>query len=107
MKYSVHTFIWSGSFGPPEFGLLPRLKERGFDGVEVPVAHPESFPATEVRKALEANGMECLASSFFVGDLSLISDDRALRDRTRRHFADCIAKAAEAGAHTIAGPLYS
>ena len=107
MKFSVHTFIWSSSFGPPEFALLPVLKERGFDGVEIPLARPQGFPAAEIRKALAAYGLECIASSFFVGELSLISDDSATRAKTKQHLSDVIRTAADTGAHTIAGPLYS
>jgi hypothetical protein len=35
MKYGVNTFIWSETFDPSHFGLLPGIKEAGFDGVEV------------------------------------------------------------------------
>ena len=33
MKFGVNTFIWGVSFGPPEFHLLPRIKDGGFDGI--------------------------------------------------------------------------
>lgn len=37
----------------------------------------------------------------------MISDDAAVRARTRAHLEDCVKSAAEVGAKIIAGPLYS
>ncbi len=36
MKFGVNTYIWGATFGPADFHLLPRLKDAGFDGIEVP-----------------------------------------------------------------------
>src|SRR5437667_207743 len=34
---------WSGSVGPAELALFPRIKALGYDGVEVPVLSPEAL----------------------------------------------------------------
>jgi D-psicose/D-tagatose/L-ribulose 3-epimerase len=59
MKFGVNTFIWSATFDPSHFGLLPIIKEAGFDGVEVPLFRPAEFAASNIRKAAEAYGLEC------------------------------------------------
>src|SRR5262245_33279221 len=53
VKFGVNTFVWGASFGPADFHLLPGIKERGFDGVEIPILDPATFKATDVRRELE------------------------------------------------------
>lgn len=107
MKFGVNTFIWSAVFDKASVALLPSIKENGFDGVEVPLFRPSEFAATDIRRGLEQYGLECTICSVLVDGLSLISDDAAVRAKTRSHLGDAIQSAAEVGARIIAGPLYS
>ncbi len=50
MKFGVNTFIWSGTFDSSNFGLLPLIKEAGFDGVEIPLLRTEGFAASSIRR---------------------------------------------------------
>jgi D-psicose/D-tagatose/L-ribulose 3-epimerase len=106
MKFGVNTFIWSAQYDQSVAALLPLIKERGFDGVEVPLFHPAQFPAAEVRRAVEANGLECTICSILVRGLSLIDEDAGVRRTTHLHLIETIKAAADAGATLIAGPLY-
>ena len=106
MKFGVNTFIWAMEFDRSLLPLLPRLKEHGFDGVQLPLFRPKDFIAAEIRKGTEANGLECSVCPILVDGLSLISEDAGLRAKTRQHLQDVIKLAADAGATAIAGPLY-
>jgi D-psicose/D-tagatose/L-ribulose 3-epimerase len=106
MKFGVNTFIWSATYDHSVRALLPLIKGRGFDGVEVPLFRPAEFPAPTVRRDTEANGLECTICSVFVQGLSLISDDADVRRKTILHLRDAIKAGADAGARIIAGPLY-
>jgi D-psicose/D-tagatose/L-ribulose 3-epimerase len=107
MKFGVNTFIWSATFDPSHFGLLPAIKEAGIDGVEIPLLRPKDLQAASIRKAVEANGLESNCCTVLVDGLSLISDSPDIRRRTRQHLQDVAKAAAEAGAKIVAGPLYS
>lgn len=107
MKFGVNTFIWTASFDRSNLALLPAIKAAGFDGVEVPMFHPAQFAAADIRRGLAESGLECTICSILTGGLNLISDDAAVRARTRIHLQDCAKAAAEVGAKIIAGPLYS
>jgi D-psicose/D-tagatose/L-ribulose 3-epimerase len=107
MKFGVNTFIWSGTFDQSNFGLLPIIKEAGFDGVEVPLFRPQDFQASSIRKAVESHGLECNACTVLVDGFSLISDSPDVRRKTRRHLEDVVKVAAEAGVRIVAGPLFS
>ncbi len=106
MKFGVNTFIWSATFDPSHFALLPAIKEAGFDGVEIPLFRPQELRAAEIRQATEANGLECNACTVLVDGLSLISESSDIRRRTRQHLGDLVKAAADAGIEIVAGPLY-
>ena len=107
MKFGVNTFIWSGTFDPSNFGLLPTIKEAGFDGVEIPLLRPKELQAASIRRAVEANGLETNCCTALVDGHSLISDSPDIRRRTQQHLRDVAKAAAEAGAKIVCGPLYS
>jgi D-psicose/D-tagatose/L-ribulose 3-epimerase len=106
MKFGVNTFIWSATYGQTVRDLLPLIKQRGFDGVEVPLFQPAEFPASAVRRDTEANGIECTVCSVLLPGFSLIGDDAGVRRKTILHLQDAIKAVAEAGAGILAGPLY-
>lgn len=107
MKYGVNTFIWTAVFDQSHFHLLPKVKEHGFDGVEVSMFNPAEFPAAPLREALEQNELQATVCSVFTGGLSLISEDADVRRRSIQHLRDCAKAAADANIRMIAGPLYS
>jgi D-psicose/D-tagatose/L-ribulose 3-epimerase len=106
MKFGVNTLIWSATYDHSVRAVLPLIKERGFDGVEVPLFRPAEFPAALVRQDTEAHAIECTICSVLVQGLSLISDDADVRRKTVLHLRDAIKAGADAGARIIAGPLY-
>jgi D-psicose/D-tagatose/L-ribulose 3-epimerase len=106
MKLAVNMFIWSANFGPADIGLLPRIKEAGFDGVELPLFHPGAFAATELRRAVEANGLIPIVCSIIPNGLNLVSEAADVRRKTQAHLREVIQKAAEVGARLVDGPLY-
>lgn len=107
MKFGVNTMIWSGEYDSQVRKLLPLIKEKGFDGIEIPLFRPEGFNAAAVRKDTEALGLECTVASAFIQGLSPISEDAATRVRAVQHLKDLIEAAAEAGAGIFCGPMYS
>jgi D-psicose/D-tagatose/L-ribulose 3-epimerase len=107
MKYGVHAFIWTADFDTACLPLLPRIKEGGFDGVELPLFRPRTFPAAEIRRGLSSHGLECTFSVVMVDDLNTISEDADIRSRTRAYLGDCIRAAADTGSKLMVGPLYA
>jgi D-psicose/D-tagatose/L-ribulose 3-epimerase len=107
MKFGVNTFLWSASFDASNFHLLPQIKAGGFDGVELPLLRPSQFPASAIRKALDANGLQCTMCTVLIDGFSLISDSPDVRRRTQAHLREVAKTAAQAGAKIVAGPLFS
>jgi D-psicose/D-tagatose/L-ribulose 3-epimerase len=106
MKFGANTFIWSAQYDATVRAMLPAIKEKGFDGVEVPLFRPAEFPAAQIRRDMEANGLACNVCSVLVPGFSLIEEDASVRRETQQHLRNSILAASEAGASIIAGPLY-
>ena len=107
MKFGVNTMIWSGEYDSQVRNLLPLIKEKGFDGIEIPLFRLEGFNAAAVRRDTEALGLECTIASAFIQGLSPISEDASTRTRAIQYLKDLIQAAAEAGARIFCGPMYS
>ncbi len=107
MKFGVNTFIWAANVDRSILDRLPVIRQRGFDGVEMPLIQPAQFPVAEVRRGLVSSGLECTFCSVLPQGMNAISEDPAVRRRTAEHLAECATVAAEVGGRILAGPLYS
>lgn len=107
MKFGINTFLWTAQFEPSHLEMLPRIKERGFDGIEMFCFNPSLIQAAPIRRGLEAAGMGCTFCTALGPEHSLASEDAAVRQRTRVHLEACIETVAEAGSAIFAGPVYT
>ena len=107
MKYGINTLLWSAGFDTSHLDLLPKFKEWGYDGAEIARFDFSGFPAAEVRKGLERNGLECTFCSALTGRTSLISETPAGRREAQDFLIRGIETAASIGAKIFAGPFCS
>jgi D-psicose/D-tagatose/L-ribulose 3-epimerase len=105
MKFGVNTLLWTAAFDKTHLGLLPRIKQWGFDGVEIARFDFTGFPASEIRRAVVDEGLECTFCSALTGRMSLISDDPADRRTAREFLARGADTAADLGADIFIGPF--
>ena len=107
MKFGVNLLIWTANFTPQHLPLLPEIRRRGFDGIEVPMLSIMDFCASDIRRGVEQNALECTVCAVIPHGLSVGSDDNSVRQKARIYIEDCAKLAAEAGARIVAGPLYT
>jgi D-psicose/D-tagatose/L-ribulose 3-epimerase len=107
MKYGINTLLWTASFDASHLKLLPQFREKGFDGVEIARFDFAGFPAAEIRRTCEREGLQTVFLSALTGELSLVSPDTQVRRRTREFLLAGIQTAAEIGADTFVGPFCS
>ena len=105
MKIGVNTLLWTAGFDSSNFDLLPRIKQWGFDGVEIARFEFDSFPVAETRRAVADAGLECTFCSALTGSLSLISEYEGVRENARQFLIRGIETAAELGAKVFVGPF--
>jgi D-psicose/D-tagatose/L-ribulose 3-epimerase len=107
MKYGINTLLWTAAFDGSHLGLLPQLREKSFDGVEIARFDFSNFPAADIRRACEREGLKTILCSALIGELSLVSPDGDVRRRAREFLLAGIQTAAEIGADTFVGPFCS
>jgi D-psicose/D-tagatose/L-ribulose 3-epimerase len=107
MKYGINTLLWTAGFDVSHLELLPRFREKGFDGVEIARFDFTGFPAAEIRRVCEREGLQTVLCSALTGELSLVSPDADVRRKAREFLLAGVQTAADIGADTFVGPFCS
>ncbi len=107
MKYGVNTMVWTTHVGPAEQPLLARIREWGFDGVELFLSPNEPTDIPAVKKVLDELQLGRTTCSVLPREANLISSHADVRARGIEFLKRCIERTAELGASLICGPLYA
>jgi D-psicose/D-tagatose/L-ribulose 3-epimerase len=79
MKLGMNLFLWTTNVSKDLFPLFPRLKDAGFEGVEIPVSRNNNPIYREIRAALDECGLACTTMFNLGADKNPISPDPAVR----------------------------
>ena len=107
MKLGVSAFAWTAEFDRQHFNLIPEVAAMGFEGFELPMFDPAELAVDEIRRAFEANALECTVCAILPEGINPISPDAAVRRKSVEHLKICVKTAAEMGANLLGGPLYA
>ncbi len=107
MKFGVNTMVWTTRVGKAQEPLLERIREWGFDGVELFLSPEEPADIPAVRAALDRLHLERATCSVLPREANLISSDPATRARGVGFLKRCVARTADLGAKLMCGPLYA
>lgn len=107
MKIGVSAFAWTSRFDESHLGLLPWVKEHGFDGLEVAMFDPSDLPVSKIRRAFEATVLECTVCCILPDGVNPISPEASTRKKSIVHLKYCIETAAELGAKLLGGPVFA
>ena len=107
MKYGVNTLVWTARITPEHQPLFSRIKEWGFDGVELFLSlhEPADIPGT--RRMLEQQNLACTTCSVLPREANAVSPDPAVRARGAGFLKQYVERTAELGGSLICGPLYA
>lgn len=107
ITFGVSTWLWQSPFTTDSIALLPKIKELGFDVVEIPVEDPSLIDVKTVKNALHENGLQPTICIVFGDDKDLTSGDETRYKNCFDHAEKCFGLAAELGVDFVAGPLYA
>ncbi|HLT07859.1 MAG TPA: sugar phosphate isomerase/epimerase family protein [Cyclobacteriaceae bacterium] len=106
MQLGVSTFLWVSPFDNDSFHLVQKVKDMGFDLIEIPVEKMDvDWP--KLKQAIEDAGLAVTISGAFGPDRDISSTDPAIRQQGLQYIKDCIEIAAMMGSPIFGGPLYS
>ena len=107
MKVAINLLILGAEIRPDDYPKLKRLKNFGFDAVEVPMFGGTPATYAEIGRMLADIGLAAGVAAIAVPEANPISKDPALRAaaRERQHWLiDCTAAL---GGEVIAGPVHA
>jgi D-psicose/D-tagatose/L-ribulose 3-epimerase len=105
MKIGVNTLLWTAHFDREQFPLIDQVSQHGFDAIEMARFDWAGFPALEVRRALDAAGIDGICCSALTGNLSLVSEDAGVRQAALEFLTQAAAATAESGCRLLVGPF--
>jgi D-psicose/D-tagatose/L-ribulose 3-epimerase len=107
MKLGVSAFAWTAQFDHEHLNLIPEVAAMGFEGFEIPMFDPAKLAVAEIRRAFEANALECTVCAILPDGINPISPDAAVRRNSLVHLKACVEISAALGAKLLGGPLFA
>lgn len=107
MTFGISTFVWASPFSTAHFHLLPKIKEAGYDIVEVAVEDASLINWQELRQRAADLGLQITISGAFGPDRDISSTEPAIRKNGLQYITDCVAIAEKMGSPVFGGPVYS
>jgi len=107
MKYGVNTLAWTTRVDERLAPLFGKVKQWGFDGLELFLSPDEPADIAGIKRILDAAGLERTTCSVLPREANLVSPDAQVRARGVEYLKICLDRTAELGAPLICGPLYA
>ncbi len=105
--FAVSTWLWTSPFSTETISLFPKIKEMGYDAVEIPVEYPELIDGVKVKEALQQSGLKPVVCGAFGPNRDLTHDDPAIHQQCFDYIEACFKLCNIWEADFLAGPMYS
>ncbi|QNF35740.1 sugar phosphate isomerase/epimerase [Adhaeribacter swui] len=107
MSLGASTFIWVSPFQTADFNLLAKVKQIGYDILEVAVEQTDLIDWVQLKEQAQEQNLKITISGAFGPDRDISSDQAAFRENGKRYITDCIKIAAQMDSPIFTGPVYS
>jgi len=107
MRISVNMLLWTAHVTKDHFSLLGRIRQAGFDGVEIPLFEGSQQHFRMLRRALDAEGLACTTSTIATQEANPISSDEPVRRAALDRLRWAIDASQTLQADVLAGPFHS
>jgi D-psicose/D-tagatose/L-ribulose 3-epimerase len=107
MKTGMNLLLWTTHVTSELFPTLARLKETGFDGVEIPVFEGDTKHYQSIAAELKKLGLGCTTVMCMMPDSNPISPDAEIRKKAVERFKWGLEMSAALGSEILAGPFHS
>jgi D-psicose/D-tagatose/L-ribulose 3-epimerase len=107
VTFGVSTWLWTSPFNRDTVALFSKIKNYGFDAVEIPVEDPALVDLKLVKQALQENGLKPIICGAFGPTRDLTNEDPKYHQTCFDYLDACFEIAAELGSSFVAGPMYA
>ncbi len=106
-KLGASTFIWVSPFSGATLDLIGKVRDLGFDLIEICVEDPDTIDTDAIARRLETAGLGVTVCGAFGPDRDMSAEDEAVRANARQYLARCVEIAGALGAPLVSGPMHS
>jgi D-psicose/D-tagatose/L-ribulose 3-epimerase len=107
IQFGASTFIWVSPFSTASFDLVSKVKNMGYDIIEVAVEQAEIIDWARLKEITEDLDLKVTISGAFGPNRDISSENAAIRKNGRKYIADCLKIADYMGSPVFTGPVYS
>jgi D-psicose/D-tagatose/L-ribulose 3-epimerase len=108
IKLGVSTWLWTSPFSTESIPVLfKKIKEMGFDAVEIAVEYPELIDAGAVKRGLQEYQLHPVICGAFGPSRDLTSTDPAIHQNCFNYIRSCFDLCNHLDTTFFAGPMYS
>jgi D-psicose/D-tagatose/L-ribulose 3-epimerase len=108
MKIGMNLLLWSTHITNERAGLFAKLKQAGFDGVELPIFEGDASHYQALRKEIKNQGLVCSSAvTVATPEANPISPDAKLRKAGLDRIRWAVENTAAAGGEVLCGPYHS
>jgi len=108
-KVGAHLLIWTSRLNEDTIGIFHKVKEMGFDGVEIPLVNPMEIEfklVEKMKKELGKINLECTCGGGLGKNENLIDEDKSIRERGKNYLKRFIDICSDIGSEFLCGVLY-
>ena len=106
-RLGLNLFLWTAEFTKNYYPLLEKLKQLGYETVEIPLLNPNRIDVPRIKGMLENFALDCSICSILPPKAHLGSESAAARKAGIQFIRKVIEKSEKLGSDMVAGPLYS
>ncbi len=108
MKFGVNTFVWvSPCTTSAVKDLAPKVKELGFDILEISCENPALIDVGEVKSEFQRSSLQPIVCGAFGPDRNICSSDPKNVENAKSYIRWLVDAASELGSEVVCGPMYS
>lgn len=107
MKTGMNLLLWTTHVTEQHFPLFAKLKQAGFDGVELPLFEGDASHYRKLAAELKNHGLACTAVTVCSAENNPISPDASVRQKAQDHHKWAIEMLALLGGDNLCGPYHS
>jgi len=107
MKYGLNTVLWVYPFSKEDLPLLKKIRDIGYDTVEMSINDHSEENISTIKNALEQYGLDSILVGIPGPEQCLFSEDEAKQKNGREYISGIIDVCKRLGSKTLVGPAYS
>ncbi len=107
VKFGVSTWLWTSPFNTGAIGLFSKIKQMGFDVVEIPIEDPALVDVKKVKEALLKYDLKPVICGAFGPSRDLTHEDPSFHKVSLQYIESCLDICSDLDAPFFCGPMYS